>query len=48
MTEDRPEERGIEEAPESASEEGRPDEETIQDPSPEQQDPESAPAADER
>ena len=48
MTEERREESELEEAPEGASEEARPDEDDIQDPSPEQQDPESGPAADDR
>jgi hypothetical protein len=48
MTEERPEEKGIDEAPEGASEDARPDEGDVRGPAPEQPDPESDPGADER
>jgi hypothetical protein len=47
LSEDRPRESELDEAPEGASDEARLDEETIRDPSPEQ-DPESGPATEER
>ncbi len=46
MSESQEEEKDMDAAPEGASDEGRPDESSITDPDPDQQDPESGAAAD--
>ena len=45
--ENNPEDADLDQSPEGVSDEGQHDEDDIQDPSPEQADPESGPAADE-